>query len=185
MHSRAWPGVARPIGCYKAGMEVVFRAVRPDDHASTRQVVDAAFRPEDVVTFLDALRADGCILGEWLAEDSSGTVGVIVFSRVWVEQQNGERFSGAMLPPLAVRPDCQSLGIGRQLMDHALKSLEARRETLFFVLGHPGYYPQAGFSATLAQNVTSPWSGNPAFMARGMLVPEGRLVLPAVIADAH
>ena len=90
-----------------------------------------------------------------------------------------------MLTPLAVRPDRQRLGIGRQLMDHALKSLEARGETLFFVLGHPEYYPRAGFSSTLAETVTSPWPGNPAFMAKGRFVPEGRLVLPSVIAVAH
>lgn len=166
-------------------MKVVFRAVGPDDHASTRQVVDAAFRPEDVVTFLDALRADGCIVGEWLAEDTSGSIALIVFSRVWVAQQNGKRFDAAMLTPLAVRPDRQRLGIGGQLMDHALKSLEARGETRFFVLGHPGYYPRAGFSSTLAETVMSPWSGNPAFMARGRFVPEGRLVLPSAIALAH
>ena len=72
-------------------MEVVFRRVGPRDHASTRQVVDAAFGSEDVAPFLDALRADGCILGEWLAEDMSGPIGLIVFSRVWIEQQTGER----------------------------------------------------------------------------------------------
>ena len=70
-------------------------------------------------------------------------------------------------------------------MDHALKSLEARGEALFFVLGHPGYYPRAGFRSALAETVTSQWSGNPAFMAKGMFVPKGRLVLPSVIADAH
>jgi len=166
-------------------MTVVFRAAGPHDRAPTRQVVDAAFSPEDVVTFLDALRADGCILGEWLAEDSSGPVAFIAFSRVWVEQQDGGRFNGAMLTPLAVRPNRQRVGIGGRLMDHALKSLEASGETLFFVLGHPGYYPRAGFSSSLAEPVTSPWSGNPAFMARGRLIPEGRLVLPSVIAAAH
>ena len=166
-------------------MELIFRTVEPCDYGSTRKVVDAAFRPEDVVTFLDALRADGCILGEWLAEDSSGSTGFIAWSRVWVAQQNGKQFDGAMLTPLAVRPDRQRLGIGGRLMDHALKSLEARGETLFFVLGHPGYYPRAGFSSTLAETVTSPWSGNPAFMARGPLVPAGRLVMPSVIAVAH
>lgn len=166
-------------------MEVVFRRVGPRDHASTRQVVDAAFGSEDVAPFLDALRADGCILGEWLAEDMSGPIGLIVFSRVWIEQQTGERLDGAMLTPLAVRPDRQRLGIGGQLVDHALKALEAQGETLFFVLGHPGYYPRAGFSSTLAEAVTSPWSGNPAFMARGIFVPRGRLVLPSAIADAH
>jgi putative acetyltransferase len=86
-------------------VEVEFRIAKRHDRASTRQVVDDAFRPEDVVTFLDALRADGCILGEWLAEDSSGAIGHIVFSRVWVEQQRGARLAAAMLTPLAVRPD--------------------------------------------------------------------------------
>ena len=137
------------------------------------------------MTFLDALRADGCVLGEWLAEDSSGPIGLVVFSRVWVEQQNGDRLKAALLSPLAIRPDRQRLGIGGGLMEHALKSLEARGETLFFVLGHPGYYPRAGFQSAAAETVASPWSGNPAFMVRGMTVPPGRLVLPTVIADAH
>ena len=166
-------------------MEVGFRIADRHDHASTRRVVDAAFRPEDVVTFLDALWADGCILGEWLAEDSSGPIGHIVFSRVWLEQQNGNRLAAAMLTPLAIRPDRQRLGIGTRLMDHAITSLESRGETLFFVLGHPGYYSRAGFQSALTEKVGSPWSGNPAFMARGLLIPEGRLVLPQVIAAAH
>jgi putative acetyltransferase len=166
-------------------MNVRFRAAERHDHASTRQVVDAAFRPEDVVTFLDALRADGCILGEWLAEDSSGPVAHIVFSRVYVEQENGGRSNAAMLTPLAVRPDRQRLGIGGRLMDHALRMLESRGETLFFVIGHPNYYPRAGFRSASAEAVTSPWPGNPAFMVRGRFVPKGRLVLPSVIADAH
>ena len=32
------------------------------------------------------------------------------------------------------------------------------------VLGHPGYYPRFGFSAALARNLASPFSGE-AFMA--------------------
>ena len=99
--------------------------------------------------------------------------------------RSGERLAAAMLTPLAVRPDRQRLGIGARLMDHALGELESRGETLFFVLGHPGYYPRAGFRSALAGKVVSPWPGNPAFMVRGKFVPEGRLVLPSVIADAH
>jgi putative acetyltransferase len=89
-----------------------------------------------------------------------------------------------MLTPLAVRPDRQRVGIGSRLMDFALKSLEARGEALFFVIGHPEYYPRAGFCSAAARRVASRWSGRPSFMARGV-VPEGRLVLPAVISDAH
>ena len=64
--------------------DVNFRLAGPQDHASTRILVHDAFTPEDVVSFLDALRADGCILGEWVAENESGIVGHIVFSRVWL-----------------------------------------------------------------------------------------------------
>jgi predicted N-acetyltransferase YhbS len=83
-------------------MDVQFRATGVDDHASTREVADAAFRPEDVVTFLDALRTDGCVLGKWLAEDSSGPIGLVVFSRILVEQDDGNQTKAALLTPLGL-----------------------------------------------------------------------------------
>jgi len=159
------------------------RLVTSDDYPSTRELVDQAFRPEDVVSFLDVLRSDGCILDEWVREDESGAIGHIVFSRVWVEQQGKERQPAAILTPLAVRPDRQRQGIATDLMNHTIKALEDRGETLFFVLGHPDYYPRAGFSADLAANVENPWQGHPAFMARTATAPKGKLILPRPIVD--
>jgi len=169
-------------------MEVEFRRVGIHDHASTRELVYDAFESagsEETAAFLDALRGEGCILAEWLAEDSSGPIAHIVFSRVWLEQRDGRRLKAAMLTPLAVRPDRQRLGTGTRLMNHALKELESSGETLFFVLGHPSYCPRVGFRPASAAAIESPWSGNPAFMVRGEIVPAGRLVMPSVIADAH
>src|SRR5688572_31272240 len=85
-----------------------------------------------------------------------------------------------MLTPLAVRLDRQRLGIGVRLMEYALRLLESQGETLFFVLGHPNYYPRAGFRSGSAAGIESPWPGNPAFMVRGTTVSEGRLVMPPV-----
>lgn len=169
-------------------MDVQFRRVEIRDHASTRQVVDEAFKSnasEDTAAFLDALRADGCILGEWLAEDSSGPIGHIAFSRVWLEQKDSDRLPAAMLTPLAVRPDRQRRGVGMRLMQHALEWLEAQGETLFFVLGHPDYYPRVGFRPASPAGIASPWPGTRAFMVRAHSVPEGRLIMPSVIANAH
>ena len=166
-------------------MSIAFRIAEPRDHGPTRQLVDEAFRPEDVVTFLDALRADGCILGEWLAEEEGVPIGHIVYSRVWVERSDGILQDAAMLTPLAVRPGRQRQGVGVGLMNHSLVALEARGEDLFFVLGHPTYYPRAGFQSAAAERVVSPWQGKAAFMARGTAVPAGRLVMPTVIAEAH
>jgi putative acetyltransferase len=166
-------------------MPIAFRLAELRDHASTRQLVDDAFRPEDVVTFLDALRADGCILGEWLAEEEGVPIGHIVFSRVWVERLDGVLQDAAMLTPLAVRPDRQRQGVGVDLMNHSLAALEARGEDLFFVLGHPTYYPRGGFQSAAAGKLVNPWQGQAAFMVRGAPVPAGRLIMPRVIADAH
>lgn len=160
------------------------RLATRDDDGGTRDLVDAAFRPEDVVSFLDALRADSCVLGEWVAEDEGELVGHIVFSRVWVEPPGGERLPAAMLSPLAVRPDRQRTGIGTALMRDALAALEDRGETLFLVLGHPDYYPRVGFRAELTTEIDSPWAGNPAFMARASTSPKGKLILPQPIIEA-
>ncbi|MEQ9490142.1 MAG: N-acetyltransferase [Alphaproteobacteria bacterium] len=160
------------------------KAVEADRPAITR-IVDAAFRPEDVVTFLNALREDDCIIGEWVAETGGGIVAHIVFSRVFVETPDGGRTKAAMLTPLAVHPDRQNRGIGTALMDHAIRALEAAGEDLFVVLGHPDYYPRAGFSAEAAGDLKNPWQGNPAFMARGAVPSGGTLIMPPSIANAH
>lgn len=164
---------------------IAIRPLRAADHAATRRVVDDAFRPEDVVTFLDALRADPCLLGEWLAETTQGApVGCIGFSRVWIDAEHG-RCDAVMLTPLAVRPDRQRQGIGGALVRHGLAALEAQGERIFLVLGHPAYYPRFGFDAARASGLLSPWPNEPAFMARCDRALAGRLALPSVIATAH
>ena len=162
-----------------------FRKAAEADRPAIRSTVDAAFLPEDVVTFLDALWAEGCIIGEWVAEETGAIIAHIAFSRVFIETPDGSRTQAAMLTPLAVHPDRQNRGIGTALMDHALRKLEDAGEDLFVVLGHPDYYPRAGFSAEAAGDLKNPWQGDPAFMARGAVPPGGTLVMPPAIADAH
>src|SRR5262245_42549070 len=68
-------------GQRSAGRDITMRAAGQEDSASTRKLVADAFGLEGVESFLDALRGEGCLLGEWLAEDNSGTAGFIAFSR--------------------------------------------------------------------------------------------------------
>ena len=164
---------------------VTIRLATTNDHAPTRDIVDLAFQPEDVVTFLDRLREDGCILDEWVAEVEGKVIGHIVFSRAWIDTLDGERLPAANLTPLAVHPDHQRQGVGTALMNHALAALEDRGATLFLVLGHPGYYPRAGFDSLLAKKIENPWQGNPAFMVRADGAPEGKLILPRPLTDDH
>lgn len=164
------------------------RRAGSSDFDATRDLVRAAFNdnePDETVLFLDALRMDQCILGEWLAEDGTGLLAHIVFSRVWIDADAGSRLPAAMLTPLAVRPGRQRRGIGTRIMTVSLECLEASGEDVFLVLGHPTYYPRAGFDRERARRIASPWGDTPAFMARCATSLSGRLVLAKPIADAH
>jgi putative acetyltransferase len=167
-------------------MDMRFRQASLQDYATTRALVDAAFNAEEnVPPFLDVLRADGCLLGEWLVEDATGALGHVAFSRALLETPAGGVLSAAFLTPLAVRPDRQRQGLGLALMRFALRELDAAGERLYLVVGHPEYYPKAGFSAAAARAIDCPWRGRPAFMARGEAPPACRLTAPAAIIDAH
>lgn len=167
-------------------MNIRLRPVSPQDYTATRGIVDQAFETaEKVPEFLDELRGDGCIIGEWLAEDDSGVIAHIAFSRCHVAREDGHRLPACFLTPLAVRPDRQRQGIGQKLLHYALRELELRGDHLIFVIGHPDYYPKAGFYPVPAPAIASPWAGEPAFMMKGAFSARGVIKVPAVIGDAH
>ena len=83
-------------------------------------------------------------------------VGHILFTRVQVK--NSQRMvSAAILCPLSVHPEFQSQGIGGRLIEEGLKQLKATGVELVFVLGHPDYYPEYGFSAAGIKGFDAPY----------------------------
>ncbi len=168
-------------------MTAAVRRLVEADTGAVRRLVLAAFQgnaPAKTAAFLDALRAERCLLGEWVAEQDRAVVGHVAFSRVGIALPGEGQVDAAMLTPLSVLPARQRQGIGRMLSETALAQLQAAGETLFLVLGHPAYYPRLGFSAARAAGIAHPWGDTPAFMARGVVPAAGRLVLPAAIAAA-
>lgn len=90
----------------------------------------------------------------------------------------------AILTPLAVARNHRNLGIGQMLMDAAHLALEAAGERTFVVLGHPSFYPGAGYSSQAASDIVNPWNARKAFMLRGDGVgPSTLIVSPAMTAD--
>ena len=59
----------------------------------------------------------------------------------------GEAEAGALLGPLAVRPDRQGAGLGSALVRNGMERLAARGVGHVFVLGDPAYYGRFGFRA--------------------------------------
>jgi putative acetyltransferase len=136
----------------------------PQDDAAIASVIEAAFGGQAEVALVDALRRDGDMVLERIAEDAHGTlVGYVAFSRLGAEGA-GQCLRAVALAPLAVVPATQRKGIGDALTRAALGDLRDAGEELAVVLGHPAYYPRFGFSSLQAKRLEAPYSGT-SFMA--------------------
>ncbi len=92
----------------------------------------------------------------YIALDGETIAGHILFTRARIEGKD-EDLSHQILAPLAVLPEHQSGGVGLGLIDHGLQELQRNGVDLVFVLGHPGYYPKAGFSPALPLGLAAPY----------------------------
>lgn len=156
---------------------MVIRPACAGDHDAIRAVVTAAFRQPDEAALVDALRADGDALVELVVEEADVIVGHVLFSPLTTN--TGARF--AALAPLSVAPDHQRDGLGLMLMQVGHELCRAAGVEALIVLGHPDYYPRAGYSAEAAKTVTAPFSG-PSFMA--LALKPGALDAPVTVTYA-
>ena len=140
-----------------------FRDEAPADHAAIRAVNLAAFGGAEEADLIEALRPEGAVLLSQVAEQDGEVVGHILFSRMFVDTDEGP-VDAVALAPVAVVPAAQRNGIGSALIRSGLDTLRRRGERIVIVVGHPAYYPRFGFSAELAQPLDSPFPGD-AFMA--------------------
>ena len=104
---------------------------------------------EDEAELVKALLADPSAkpLLSLLAVEGDRPVGHVLFTHASLmkSQHSGAQHPIALLAPLAVVPECQRRGIGRQLIEQGLHQLSHRGIDLVFVLGYPRYYSRHGF----------------------------------------
>lgn len=136
------------------------RPARDEDMDQIVALNDLAFGGKDEGQIVRKLAKSADSLLSLVASDEVRIVGHIQLVRI--------RVDGAPvavgLAPMSVNPDVQRRGIGSGLIRMGMLALEGRGENLFFVRGHPSYYPRFGFSAAAAAPFTCERSG-PAFMA--------------------
>jgi putative acetyltransferase len=155
------------------------REEKPDDWDGLRDVNRTAFGRNDEADLVDRLRAAGLVVASLVAIEDGQVAGHILFTRLEMETNRGP-LAAASLAPLAVRPEFQRRGIGSALVRRGLDVCRERDCTVVIVVGHPDYYPRFGFSAALAVNLRSPFSGD-AWMA-AELVPRS---LAGIVGTVH
>lgn len=143
---------------------MIIRNESADDIPAIRRVICAAFDQSAEADLVDSLRDCGAIAFSLVAQDQTGIVGHVLYSRFQVPQHC------LALAPVSVAPQCQNTGIGSKLIREGLARARQENWQAVFVLGEPDYYQRFGFSARMADKFDTPYP-KPYFMALE-LVPD-------------
>lgn len=135
---------------------IEIREELPPDHDAVDAVVVSAFGQREEADLVKALRRDGSVVLELVAEAHRRVVGHILFTELPVD--TGKRIlRGAALAPLAVHPDYQRRGLGSALVQRGLIMCKDRGVSLVAVVGEVSYYSRFGFCSKLGQRLESPF----------------------------
>jgi putative acetyltransferase len=147
---------------------MVIRREEAADEGAVRLLIESSFGRRDEAELVDNLRREGAVLLSLVAEVSGEVAGHILFSRMWIENEDGS-LPAVALAPVAVMAAHQRQGIGATLVRNGLDRLRERGERIVVVLGRPEYYSRFGFSAEKASALASPFPPE-AFMAMELTV---------------
>lgn len=122
------------------------RTTTESDLETILSIHQAAFdKEEDIAGLVNDLLKDSSAepVVSLLALDGDKAAGHVLFTRAQLTFEAGRLMY--ILAPLAVIPDYQKQGIGKQLVKTGIGILDRKGTDLIFVLGHPEYYPVFGF----------------------------------------
>lgn len=137
-------------------MKIKVREEFEPDQVAVRRVNKLAFGQEEEADLVTKLRALNDVVISLVAEVKGEVVGHLLLSRMYV--QTGEKLIPILaLGPIAVIPELQKKGIGSTMVFEAIKRVTHSNESIILAVGHKEYYPRFGFSASLAQNIESPF----------------------------
>ena len=139
------------------------RVREPADDPAIAATITAAFAGASETALVNALRHDGDMILELVAQMDDQLIGHIAYSRLSVTSASAS-LNATALAPLSVFPSHQHRGVGSALIKASITHLKRQGVELAVVLGHPNYYVRFGFSNLLARLLDAPYAGD-AFMA--------------------
>jgi len=136
-------------------MNLLIRLETPDDHYTVEELTRETFwtfwgderKICDEHLLVHKLRTAEAFVPElnFVAELDGKLVGHIIYTRSWIESNDGKKHEMLTFGPLSVLPEYQSWGIGRKLMMHSFEKAKEMGFKAVFIFGHPDYYPRVGF----------------------------------------
>ena len=138
---------------------IYIRQSTPDELNTVLQVeLDAFSNDAEIQTLVTDLFSDQTAfpLISLLAFDEHKPVGHVYFSTARLEGASAD-MRVMLLAPLAVARSHQKQGVGQALIHRAFEEALKFDVDLVFVLGHPTYYPQCGFTPAGQRGFNAPY----------------------------
>lgn len=89
----------------------------------------------------------------FVAEKDNKLIGHIMFTKLYVKQQNGEKAEGLLVAPLSVLIEYRNKGIGSTLMKEGLRQAKELGYKFAILAGDPDYYSKLGFEQSSHFNI--------------------------------
>lgn len=122
----------------------MIRPEKPGDGSAIDRVHQLGFGRQDEAVLVNELRDSGGLAVSLVAEVEGQVIGHIALSPMTFDEYP-TLSKGYGLGPIAVLPEHQRMGVGLQLIESGLELCKLIGGEVVVVLGHPGYYPKAGF----------------------------------------
>jgi predicted N-acetyltransferase YhbS len=132
-----------PVALISDAAPFVIRAERASDVVAREALLDACFGVNRHTRTCQRLR-DGRAPAEGLALSVVRKGNLVGTVRLWHVSAGG--VPALVLGPLAVDSSCRQLGVGADLMNHALAAARALGHGAVILLGDEPYYARFGFS---------------------------------------
>lgn len=129
------------------------RDERTGDAGAREVLLDASFGPARFGKTCERLR-EGRRASEGLSFIATAHSGMVGTVRLW-DVEIGDR-AGLMLGPLAVDTTMRSTGIGRAMIDHAIRRARKLGHESIILVGDAPYYARFGFDAVLTEEFVLP-----------------------------
>lgn len=131
---------------------MVIRQTTEADYSSVYNLIQTAFltaehRDGDEQNYAAGLRNGENYLPELdlVAEIDGQLAGHIMFTKTYVTQPDGSKFSTLLVAPLSVLLEYRSNGVGSALMKEGFRIAETLGYTTAFLIGDPNYYQRFGY----------------------------------------
>ena len=164
-------------------MNITIRKETPDDYRAveclTRESFWNIYKPgADEHYYVHMMRSHPDFLPDlaFVLEKDGEIIGNIMYTKAWLEDENGERMEILSFGPLCVAPKYQRQKLGKILIEHSFDVARKMGYEVNINFGNPGNYVSRGFVSCKKKNVSFVVPGN---FPTALLVCE---LIPGVLA---